>query len=120
MMTIDSLMSPTVEKQKTFSSFKQPKGQRIIIKDSYFINAISPRVKAKLSEEELVNLKRRQIAQKQIANRSANDKSKRKMSAHVCSRWYRAPECCLLEKNYGQAIDMWSIGCILAELLNQR
>jgi serine/threonine protein kinase len=37
----------------------QPKGKRIIVKDSYFINAISPRVKAKLSEEELANMKRR-------------------------------------------------------------
>jgi len=64
-------------------------------------------------------MKRRQTAQKQIADRAAIVKSTRKLSAHICSRWYRAPECCLLEKNYGQAIDMWSIGCILAELLNQ-
>jgi len=37
----------------------------------------------------------------------------------VASRWYRAPEICLLQKNYGQAVDMWSTGCVLAELLNQ-
>ena len=35
----------------------------------------------------------------------------------MATRWYRAPEIILLEKDYGAAIDMWGIGCILAELL---
>ena len=39
------------------------------------------------------------------------------LSAHVCSRWYRAPEIILMEKDYNQSMDIWSIGCILAELL---
>ena len=43
----------------------------------------------------------------------------RKLSAHVISRFYRAPEVILMEKNYGFAIDMWSTGCIFAELLRQ-
>ena len=41
------------------------------------------------------------------------------MSAHVCSRNYRAPEIILLEKDYGQAMDTWGLGCILAQLLQQ-
>ena len=32
-------------------------------------------------------------------------------------RWYRAPEIILLERDYGQAMDIWSLGCILAEFL---
>jgi len=36
----------------------------------------------------------------------------------VVTRHYRAPELILLEKDYGPAIDMWSIGCIFAELLS--
>ena len=32
------------------------------------------------------------------------------------TRWYRAPELILLEKDYGPAIDMWAIGCITGEL----
>lgn len=42
---------------------------------------------------------------------------KRELTGHVVTRWYRAPELILLEKDYGPAIDMWSIGCIFAELL---
>ena len=43
---------------------------------------------------------------------------KRLLSQHVVTRWYRAPELILLDKNYGPQIDIWSIGCILAELLS--
>lgn len=32
------------------------------------------------------------------------------------TRWYRAPELILLEKDYGPAIDMWAVGCITGEL----
>ena len=46
-----------------------------------------------------------------------NKTAKRQLSSHICSRFYRAPEIILLEKDYGQALDMWSVGCILAELL---
>ena len=45
-----------------------------------------------------------------------NDKP-RSLSNHVVSRYYRPPEIILLEKNYDQKIDMWSMGCIFAELL---
>ena len=38
------------------------------------------------------------------------------MTTHVVTRWYRAPELILLQK-YTTAIDVWSVGCILAELL---
>jgi mitogen-activated protein kinase 1/3 len=42
---------------------------------------------------------------------------KRSISSHVSSRWYRAPEVILLEKQYDQAIDMWGIGCVIFELI---
>ena len=41
----------------------------------------------------------------------------RGLSAHVCSRWYRAPEI-ILQENYDERCDMWAIGCILGELIN--
>ena len=34
----------------------------------------------------------------------------------MTTRWYRAPELIILERKYNSAIDMWSVGCILAEL----
>ncbi|CAK85270.1 unnamed protein product (macronuclear) [Paramecium tetraurelia] len=43
---------------------------------------------------------------------------KRELTGHVVTRWYRAPEVILLEKDYTAAIDVWSVGCIFAELLN--
>ncbi|KAJ5071304.1 glycogen synthase kinase-3 alpha [Anaeramoeba ignava] len=36
--------------------------------------------------------------------------------AYICSRHYRAPELILGESNYTTDIDLWSCGCIFAEL----
>jgi len=41
------------------------------------------------------------------------------LSTYVQSRSYRAPEV-ILGLPYGQKIDMWSLGCILAEILTGR
>jgi cyclin-dependent kinase 12/13 len=38
----------------------------------------------------------------------------------VITLWYRPPELLLGAFNYGPAIDMWSVGCILAELLAKK
>ena len=37
------------------------------------------------------------------------------MYTYIQSRFYRSPEV-ILGMNYNMAIDMWSLGCILAEL----
>lgn len=42
---------------------------------------------------------------------------KQALTRHVVTRWYRAPELILLQENYTAAIDVWSVGCIYAELL---
>jgi cell division cycle 2-like len=41
------------------------------------------------------------------------------MTQLVVTLWYRAPELLLGAKTYTTAIDMWSIGCIFAELVNK-
>ena len=41
---------------------------------------------------------------------------KRALTRHVITRWYRAPEVILCQP-YTTAVDVWSIGCIFAELL---
>ena len=42
-----------------------------------------------------------------------------KLTKHVVTRWYRSPEVILLqqERDYVYGVDIWSIGCIFAELL---
>lgn len=39
------------------------------------------------------------------------------LSPRVGSRFYRAPELVLCYQEYNQAVDIWSVGCILGELL---
>jgi len=39
------------------------------------------------------------------------------MTEYVATRWYRAPEIMLSFQNYTKAIDVWSVGCIFAEML---
>lgn len=40
------------------------------------------------------------------------------MTSHVATRFYRAPELILMEKDYGKEVDIWATGIILGELLN--
>ncbi|ETV95686.1 CMGC/MAPK protein kinase [Aphanomyces invadans] len=43
------------------------------------------------------------------------------MTEYVVTRWYRPPEIMLAPNGtYADAVDMWSIGCIFAELLNRK
>jgi len=42
------------------------------------------------------------------------------LTEYVATRWYRAPEIMLNSKAYTKAIDIWSTGCILAEMLGRR
>lgn len=67
---------------------------------------------------EMSEQRRSEIASEQQKTAQKVEDSKRRLSPHVCSRWYRAPEVVLLSKDYGQAMDIWSLGCILAELLH--
>ena len=42
------------------------------------------------------------------------------MTDYVATRWYRAPELLLAYDEYGPSVDVWSVGCILGELLKRR
>lgn len=41
------------------------------------------------------------------------------MTQLVVTLWYRAPELLLGARAYTTAVDMWSVGCIFAELLQK-
>lgn len=39
---------------------------------------------------------------------------------YVTHRWYRAPELVMQFKHFTKAVDVWSAGCIMAELFNRK
>lgn len=42
------------------------------------------------------------------------------VSEYIATRWYRAPEILLGSTNYTKAVDVWSAGCIMVELLTEK
>ncbi len=53
-----------------------------------------------------------------IVNDYTNKKNN--LTEYVATRWYRAPEVLLSLKKYDKAVDMWSVGCIFAELMGRK
>ncbi|GFG30615.1 hypothetical protein Cfor_10521 [Coptotermes formosanus] len=51
-----------------------------------------------------------------ICNGSGEQIADPVLTDYVATRWYRAPEILIGSKWYTQGIDMWSLGCILAEM----
>jgi serine/threonine protein kinase len=52
--------------------------------------------------------------------RGIDDRTQQDLTEYVVTRWYRAPEIMLSEDDYTKAVDLWSCGCILAELLGRK
>jgi mitogen-activated protein kinase 15 len=38
------------------------------------------------------------------------------MTDYTQTRWYRAPEVLLGSVHYGKGVDLWAVGCVLAEM----
>jgi mitogen-activated protein kinase 1/3 len=58
------------------------------------------------------------IADFGLARGRTNDEEE--LTEYVVTRWYRAPELMLCSAGYFAAVDLWSVGCIQAELLLRR
>lgn len=56
----------------------------------------------------------------ELSSEMIYDDSKKDLTEKVIARWYRAPECILSPNSYTKAVDIWSIGCIFAELLGRQ
>lgn len=52
------------------------------------------------------------------AQRMKKMRMSKELTQHVVTRWYRAPEVILMNEFYSYSIDIWSVGCIFAELLS--
>ena len=53
-------------------------------------------------------------------SRKVEEKEDEFLTNYVATRWYRAPEIMLNGKAYFKAVDLWSVGCILAELMQNK
>lgn len=51
-----------------------------------------------------------------MARRFGSAPEEEGLTVYVATRWYRAPEV-ILSHRYTEALDIWSVACILAELL---
>lgn len=40
-----------------------------------------------------------------------------KFTDYIATRWYRAPEIISSQKTYTSSVDLWSVGCIFAEMI---
>ncbi|XP_021865570.2 mitogen-activated protein kinase 3 [Spinacia oleracea] len=55
-----------------------------------------------------------------LARTTRGDHSGEFMTEYVVTRWYRAPELLVCSNSYDKSIDVWSVGCIFAEILLRR
>ncbi|KAK9272248.1 hypothetical protein L1049_002619 [Liquidambar formosana] len=51
-----------------------------------------------------------------LAN-SLSTRHRQQLTSRVVTLWYRPPELLLGSTNYGVSVDLWSVGCLFAELL---
>jgi len=68
-----------------------------------------------LNEECLLKVADFGLARSMAAMRKA-DESASVLTDYVATRWYRAPEILLGSTCYTKAVDMWAVGCIVAEM----
>merc|ERR1719316_1268521 len=55
-----------------------------------------------------------------LARGFGSDEDDPTLTDYVVTRWYRAPEVVLLASEYTKSIDVWSVGCILCELIGRK
>lgn len=55
-----------------------------------------------------------------LARGYGNDEDDPSLTDYVVTRWYRAPEVVLLASEYTKSIDVWSVGCILCEMIGRK
>lgn len=70
-----------------------------------------------INKEGIVKLADFGLARDHCKQRTPNLESTNLLTNNVVTLWYRAPELLLGSQDYGPQVDLWSAGCILAELV---
>ena len=92
--------------------------EMIMKKEDHKMTGGAERANEPVKEEKTeTSEEKKEMADRLTKTKDARKNIRRELTDHVVTRWYRAPEIILLEKDYGAAIDMWAVGCIFAELL---
>ena len=81
-----------------------------------FSNADNGAIMENIGDVRMVNFR---IADFGLANHF-NPEKKRPLTSRVVTLWYRAPELLLGATDYGIGIDLWSAGCLMAEMFAGR
>ena len=117
----DDEIEETVQEEKQIDKSKLEKHNEFLKKYS---SSTTDKNEKKEPKEETPNNKEGNSTTKSSKNKIPpklkflkNQKKEQILSVHVVSRWYRAPELILIETNYTGSIDVWSVGCIFAELM---
>ena len=70
--------------------------------------------------DELKNIKPKKKSNKKTKTDESDSEEDPELTEYVITRWYRAPEVILCPSHYSKAVDIWSVGCIFAELLGRQ
>ena len=60
------------------------------------------------------------ISYRSLSQITVDDQGDPNLTEYVATRWYRAPEILLACHKYTKGVDMWSLGCILGEMLAEK
>jgi len=53
-------------------------------------------------------------------SKEEDDELKKEITEYVCTRWYRSPEVMCNAGQYDEKMDIWGVGCVLAEMILRR
>jgi len=78
---------------------------------------ISPQQKKeKEKEKEKENDNENEVEEKKEKKDKKEKKEKRPLTPGVGTKWYKAPEIIFGNKHYDKSVDIWSFGCLMAEM----
>lgn len=111
-----SLILPAIDEHKNNQIIPDKKKLKKIVNKTQNI-AFSEHVPNRTTKKENELTRRKVISERLTRDQRVREDKPRSLSNHVITRFYRPPEVIVLEKNYDQKVDMWSLGCMFAELL---